>query len=298
MIPSPTALYTEIISDAESSQTKVCSRCRFPKPLRDFSKYARKRDGLQSYCKKCMSELEVEYVEKREAYKKECRRLEFYSMPMDVRPQPKICSNPNCLLSGIVQPPENFHKSKIHRTGLMADCVECERERKRKSARLHRKETSDKAREKYNSDPEVKAARKRWYEENKDQLNKMTKEWREANKEATRRLHIERRFRNYGVTQEWYDTTLAAQGGGCAICGSKDPKSNGDTFHVDHYHGCCSKGCHACDNCRRGLLCGVCNTRLGILEMSDWSKQAKAYLAKFKREDAAGNDQPSLFDGL
>jgi hypothetical protein len=30
------------------------------------------------------------------------------------------------------------------------------------------------------------------------------------------------------------------------------------------------------------LLCAVCNTRLGILEDTDWIKQATAYLARYK----------------
>ena len=45
-------------------------------------------------------------------------------------------------------------------------------------------------------------------------------------------------------------------------------------------------------------LRGPCNTALGILEKVDWVKKAKAYLAKYRRKDESGNDQPSLFDAL
>jgi hypothetical protein len=195
------------------------------------------------------------------------------------RPLPKICGSDNCLLYKELQPPENFDKSPLNPSGLRMDCRLCELNRRRKNP----KESS-------------KAYHNRWYEEHKEAINKQTKAWREANPQECRRLHIERRFRQYGVTQEWYDKTLAEQGGRCAMCGSNDPQNEWNTFHVDHDHSCCSKSCHACDNCRRGLLCSVCNTKLGVFEKSKWVKLAKAYLAKYKRKDAAGDDQPSLFD--
>jgi hypothetical protein len=53
----------------------------------------------------------------------------------------------------------------------------------------------------------------------------------------------------YGISLEDYDRMLAAQGGGCAICGGKR-RGNLD---VDH--------CHK-DKFVRGLLCRRCNRRL------------------------------------
>lgn len=38
----------------DDSTTKHCARCRTDKPLTDFSKGSRFRDGLQPYCKACM----------------------------------------------------------------------------------------------------------------------------------------------------------------------------------------------------------------------------------------------------
>ena len=64
-----------------------------------------------------------------------------------------------------------------------------------------------------------------------------------------------RNLRNVGLTLEDYDTMLAGQGGGCAICGNHE---SGDKrtprFHVDH--------CHA-TGVVRGLLCSSCNLGLG-----------------------------------
>lgn len=59
----------------------------------------------------------------------------------------------------------------------------------------------------------------------------------------------------YGVTPEWYDETLAAQGGHCAICPSTIPGRAGvEFFSVDHDHA---------DGRVRGLLCLRCNSSLG-----------------------------------
>lgn len=59
--------------------------------------------------------------------------------------------------------------------------------------------------------------------------------------------------RHYGITIEQFDTLLASQGGGCAICGS-NVSDKGRRFHVDHAH----------DSGRvRGILCGRCNRAMG-----------------------------------
>jgi hypothetical protein len=71
-------------------------------------------------------------------------------------------------------------------------------------------------------------------------------------------LAIERRskFKNqYGISMEDYERMLAAQGGGCAICGATVPSSRTKFFAVDH--------CHA-TGVVRGLLCTKCNRGLGL----------------------------------
>ena len=62
-------------------------------------------------------------------------------------------------------------------------------------------------------------------------------------------------LRRFGLTPEGYDTLLAAQGGGCAICSTRDPGGRwGTHFAVDHDHDSGSV---------RGLLCSRCNVMLG-----------------------------------
>ena len=70
----------------------------------------------------------------------------------------------------------------------------------------------------------------------------------------------------YGLTAERYATLLAAQGGGCAICG-KAP--NGRTLAVDHDH---------VTGAIRGLLCSGCN--LGMGHLGEHLGEAAAYIRK------------------
>jgi hypothetical protein len=62
-----------------------------------------------------------------------------------------------------------------------------------------------------------------------------------------------RRFLRYGVTEEWYRTTLEAQGHCCAIC-KVTPSITDKRLCVDHDH---------LTEKTRGLLCDKCNRGLG-----------------------------------
>lgn len=86
----------------------------------------------------------------------------------------------------------------------------------------------------------------------------------------------------YGLTQETFNALLAEQGGGCAICGSTDPKTHHGKWHIDHDHACCvGRGQRTCGSCVRGLLCGPCNTGLGQFgDDPDRLEAAVKYLRK------------------
>ena len=60
--------------------------------------------------------------------------------------------------------------------------------------------------------------------------------------------HLKRKF---GMTIEQYDEMLAAQGGGCFICGR--PPREDISLHVDHDHA---------TGAIRGILCFRCNNAL------------------------------------
>lgn len=81
----------------------------------------------------------------------------------------------------------------------------------------------------------------------------------------------------YGVSEEWYNETLAKQFGGCAICGSiKNGKKR--CLGVDHNH---------TTKQVRGLLCHLCNSAIERFEtVPDWADKAKKYLEKYAHSPA------------
>lgn len=103
-------------------------------------------------------------------------------------------------------------------------------------------------------------AQQKWRDANREHYNS----WARANSykarqrpEVRERLHGYHLKRTFGITLKEYEAMLAAQGGGCAICGANPP--NGRRLHVDH--------CHVTSRVR-GLLCAGCNTKVGAAESS------------------------------
>lgn len=65
----------------------------------------------------------------------------------------------------------------------------------------------------------------------------------------------------YRMTMTQYDEMAASQGNACRICDK--PFIHRTKVHIDHDHNCCP-GDSTCGDCVRGLLCGPCNTMLGM----------------------------------
>ncbi|MFW5899099.1 MAG: endonuclease VII domain-containing protein [Jiangellaceae bacterium] len=92
-------------------------------------------------------------------------------------------------------------------------------------------------------------------------------QWRRDNPRQARDHKLRSR---YGIGVDEYEQMLRDQGGGCAICGSEDSKSNREHLYVDH--------CHETGRVR-GLLCYHCNTTLGYMrDDPDTLRAAIAYL--------------------
>jgi len=119
------------------------------------------------------------------------------------------------------------------------------------------------------------------YAKNKERLLQDRRKYYVDNREQEIYRAKDRSFARYGTDRTWYEETLASQGG-CAICGTKAPADGQEFFHVDHNHNCCTKKKTACDKCRRGLLCGRCNTTLERMEViPNWAANAVSYLRKY-----------------
>jgi len=108
----------------------------------------------------------------------------------------------------------------------------------------------------------------RHYHKNRAKGISQSAEWRAKNRE--RWNYIYRRSwlkRAYGITPERYQELLEQQNGACDLCGKKTAK----TLAVDHDHK---------TGAVRALLCHVCNTAMGTVEMPGWINKAKNYLEK------------------
>lgn len=101
--------------------------------------------------------------------------------------------------------------------------------------------------------------------------------YRLENSDLVRRTYLRSR---YGVTPEWYDQQLAAQGGQCALCEAttgwtrQNKTWHGNDYYllVDHDHE---------SGVVRGLLCAKCNTAIHRVEyVTDWAAKALRYLEK------------------
>lgn len=198
----------------------------------------------------------------------------------------KICSRKDCSFNGQPQPVSNFNRIPKRNNVLRGHCRAC---CTRLSAEWrannleHRREAE---RAWFRAMPEEKKKIRRQYRheygiKHRERLRERARQDYSANRAARRDAQKDAYYRNYGVSREWYVKTLSQQGGACAICGCTKPRLSPGRFHIDHAHGCCTKKRSACDKCRRGLLCGVCNTRLGIIENEKWVKLAIAYLRQW-----------------
>ena len=80
---------------------------------------------------------------------------------------------------------------------------------------------------------------------------------------ARRRKRYRPAIRRHGLTTAEKIAWLDETGWKCFVCG--DPFADVSEARVDHDHGCCPTSLGSCGKCRRGLLCGNCNSGIGML---------------------------------
>lgn len=91
--------------------------------------------------------------------------------------------------------------------------------------------------------------------------------------------------RRHGLGKAGIDALVAAQGGGCAICGVPYEDKPGSRLAVDHDHRHCP-GKTGCPECVRGLLCLRCNNLLmSSHESIDILLNAITYLRKWNEKE-------------
>lgn len=93
-------------------------------------------------------------------------------------------------------------------------------------------------------------------EEKRKKAVKYQQQLRVSNPDYFRNADLKR---NYGVTLEWYEKTLAEQNGACAVCGKpEDTVIHGKKIRLSVDH------CHDTGKVR-GLLCRACNNAIGAM---------------------------------
>lgn len=170
------------------------------------------------------------------------------------------------------------------------------RESSRRYSEKNKEKVREKSREYYRENKEqrkkyckdnkdkIKKRYKKWCKKNEDKIKIRSKKYREENKEKiiekSRKYYRENKDRhrneklkrNFGITSDDYNEMLKEQKCCCWICGRHKIQFK-TRLAIDH--------CHETDKIR-GLLCGGCNTGLGIVEDKKFNKRAKEYLKEFK----------------
>lgn len=124
---------------------------------------------------------------------------------------------------------EYFHKSKRSKDGLYTQCKKC-----------------------YN------AYNRRWRSQNCERSRGASRKYAHNNRE---KISKHKRKWKYGLTSEQHNQMLAQQKGLCAICSKLETAKDKDGgLSVDHNHK---------TNKIRGLLCGKCNSALGMLNVDN-----------------------------
>ncbi len=72
-----------------------------------------------------------------------------------------------------------------------------------------------------------------------------------------------RQLAHFRMTAVEWDKLFATQDERCAICATDDPGRQG--WHTDHDRRCCPTSRNTCGACVRAILCGSCNTGIGLL---------------------------------
>ena len=151
----------------------------------------------------------------------------------------KVC--PQCKIE---KDTSEFHRSSQHKDGLSQNCKDCNKAR---------------------------SATYRNSVHGKMMISLWNKKWCKtaAGKECHRRNHLRL---EYGMTLAQYDDMFQKQNGVCAICGKPETacvKGTQSSLSTDHDH---------VTGKVRGLLCGVCNKNIGVLENLEFMTKAQTYL--------------------
>lgn len=206
---------------------KVCSKCKESKPVDQFRKEVKMRDGRGSQCNTCVAASKREYYKNRKNGNSRIRLEEKQRLAAEkANITHKVCTK-----CKVEKPVSEFNSEGKNRPGkYKPQCKECTQKYYTTKDKFHKENGGN-------------PTRKEWFKKNRDRL-----------KDGFLR-------RTYGISIEEYKTMFNNQCGKCAICGKEETRLNKDgtklDLSVDH--------CHKTGKVRK-LLCSTCNTTLGKVE--------------------------------
>ena len=232
-------------SPATGIAAKYCSKCDTTKPVTEFHKDRRRKDGLKWLCRPCSSKLERKYYEASPERVNERKRKWADANREKVREQSRKWKKAN---------PEKVRESA------------------RKYYKANPEKMREKARKYYEASPEKHIQSVRKYQKaNPERVKERKRKYYEANPEKSAACDRRRRARKQSAegshTAEQWLARKEEYNNSCAYCGihESDLASNGHAsfrvLHADHIHPLSKGGSDDISNIVPA--CGSCNCSKG-----------------------------------
>lgn len=175
---------------------------------------------------------------------------------------------PTCRTCNEEQPLEAFYRRADKYTP--SECKSCCKKRVMAQYEKNKDQINSRIRATRAAEPDrFKQYDKNSYYRNRDKKLKRSKDYRQDHPDRVLNGVLKVR---YGISLEDYKAKLEAQGGVCAICKGPSGKKR---YNVDHNHK---------SGKTRGLLCGHCNTMIGLArENIEFLKAAISYLQQYEK---------------
>jgi 5-methylcytosine-specific restriction endonuclease McrA len=242
---------------AELTVTKTCTKCRFEKPIDDFSKNRKSPDGFCCKCKDCDKLYYEANRGDRKLWQKQYRK--------DNKPYLRAWHREYSLThKDVISKYQKEHKDEIALKGK--EYRQAHREEIRIRNKLYRETHKEDIRQYLIDNKEKTKLRcKQYYENNKEEKRAYSKRYQQtqSGKESSRRRYAKRRALKANARYESFDPkdVLARDGYICQLCG-KETRPDWNRYHplhpeVDHIVPLSKGGDHTRQNTQ--CLCRLCN---------------------------------------
>lgn len=237
-------------------ETKICAKCKVDKPLEEYHKHKREKDGLQSICKQC---LKLYYLENREKAKQNSRQYN--------------ASNKDSI--------KQYHENNKERIG----------QAQKQWRSNNQKYIKQYSKQNYSGNKErLKKLSKQYYidnpghykqyrADNAERIKRKQREWQKANPDkcnaiVQRRNAVKKDLPSTFDAEQWA-ICKAHFNSHCAYCGKELPLTQ------EHFVPLSKGGGYTADNIIP--VCQSCNSSKSNKLFSEWYPKQKFYSKKRER---------------